>query len=94
MTKPPRDEKKSWDKFLDGLNTHADGHIDIHLETVAAIRSAILSVSSAQNCGELKAEMGAAASAAEAKFSKAHAKYDRETQDGRKQGAILKKQLE
>ena len=92
--KAPHLEQDAWEKYQAGLRAHADGHIDIDVNTVSAIRDAILSVPSAANCDVLKSAMAQEASNAEASFTKAHANYDKETKDGRSQGALLEKQLD
>jgi len=89
----PYEEQKAWKAFEAGLQAHADGHISIDVQTITAIREALLSVQPGTSCAILKTEMSMRAQEVEARFSKAHKKYDRETKDGRKQGAVLKKQL-
>lgn len=87
-------EQKAWDAFQEGLREHANGHIDIGLETVAEMRKSLLEVPPATTCEALKAQMQIYVDGAKAKFDLAHADYDKETKHGKRQGAILRKQIE
>jgi len=84
----------AWDAFQEGLREHANGHIDIGLETVAEMRKSLLEVPPATTCEALKAQMQIYVDGAKAKFDLAHADYDKETKHGKRQGAVLRKQIE
>jgi len=81
--------KAHWSRFIDALQRHEEGHKEHGLMAGRQIEAAVLAVKPASNCEDLEAAANAAAQAIVAKFQALDEEYDRKTDHGRRQGAML-----
>lgn len=81
--------KTRWQKFVDALKRHEDGHKDHGLAAGKEIEAALLAAKPASNCEDLAAAANSVAEAIVTKYQKLDQDYDRKTDHGRSQGATL-----
>ncbi len=81
--------KARWQKFLEALKRHEDGHKENGMKAGAEIEKALLAIRPASNCEDLDKAANAAGEQVVEKYRKLDAEYDRSTDHGRKQGATL-----
>ena len=81
--------KTRWNKFLEALKRHEDGHKEHGIKAGAEIEKALLAIKPASNCEDLDKVANAAGEKVVEKYRKQDADYDRSTDYGRKQGATL-----
>lgn len=81
--------KVRWQKFAEALKRHEDGHKELGLKAGAEIEAALLGVKPASNCEDLGKAANAAANKVIEKYRQQDKDYDRSTDHGRKQGAVL-----
>jgi len=81
--------KTRWQQFADALKRHEDGHKDHGLAAGKEIEVALLDAKPASNCEDLAVSANSAAKAIVKKYQKLNEDYDRKTDHGRSQGAML-----
>lgn len=90
-----------WDRFIDGLITHEQGHVGVCHDYAGRLEAALSGLEStkcseesmAKACGDAMADLGQKADNAEARINRGHGAaqdaYDAETSHGETQGAVL-----
>ncbi len=78
----------AWDRYLSALQVHEDGHINIAREAADRLGAKVEALS-APGCPALEARAKALRDEAMDALRQAHADYDRSTEHGRTQGAVL-----
>jgi len=86
------DAQAEWERYIAALRTFMDGHVELNVAMVSAIRETVLAMPAEATCSALQASAGQAAAAVEADFDARRADYDRETRNGKALGAVLRKQ--
>lgn len=81
--------KARWQKFLDAVKRHENGHKDNAIRAGAEIEAALLAVKPHSNCEDLARSANDAAEEIVRKYRKLDEDYDRDTGFGRTQGAAL-----
>ena len=81
--------KAHWQKFLEALKRHEDGHKEHGMKAGAEIEKALQAIKPASNCEDLDKAANAAGEQVVEKYRKLDTEYDRSTDHGRKQGATL-----
>jgi predicted secreted Zn-dependent protease len=80
---------REWYRFLSATRDHEHGHVTIAVETAHAVETAIRAVGSRATCEELGRDIDNAGNDALAQLSVKQRIYDRDTDHGRKTGALL-----
>jgi predicted secreted Zn-dependent protease len=78
----------AWDRYLSALQAHEAGHIEIARQAADQL-GARVEVLSAPSCAALEVQAKALRDEATEALKRSHADYDRSTQHGRTQGALL-----
>ncbi|SEK72406.1 Predicted secreted Zn-dependent protease [Pseudoxanthomonas sp. GM95] len=86
--KAPSALATTWDRYLSALQTHEDGHISIARQAADRLGTQVEGLS-APSCPALEARAKSLRDEAMDALKRAHADYDRSTQHGRTQGAVL-----
>lgn len=81
--------KARWQKFVDAVKRHEDGHREHGIKAGAEIEKALLAVKPASNCEDLDKAANAAGEQVIDKYRKRDEAYDQATDHGRKQGVTL-----
>lgn len=81
--------KARWQKFLEALKRHEEGHKEYGMKAGGEIEKALLAMKPASNCEDLDKAANAAGEQVIEQYRKQDADYDRRTDHGRKQGATL-----
>ena len=89
----PEDARKEWSRYLTALEAYQDGHLAITTDMAGKIVERLEALPAEPSCTALEARIGETAAAVEADYGDAHADYDRETNFGKKLGAVLRKQF-
>ena len=91
---PPRNADpalvRTWNAFVAGLREHEEGHRDIALAAAQEITNRIEAISPAANCAKLKRTVGIRANSLLDEYREKGRRYDRTTDHGRTQGAVLR----
>lgn len=93
LAQQSNDDKRRWASYREALELFQEGHVDIHLARVRAIRERLLALPAEADCDALSAAAAAAVQEVESDFKDAHRDYDRETRNGKTLGATLRDQL-
>ncbi len=80
---------QEWNKFVQALQIHEDGHAQNARDTAQAVDKAIADVSAFSDCRRTKAAVVAAAQKAISQCDRLDTEYDQKTMHGIKQGAAL-----
>ena len=91
---PPRNADPAlvhtWNAFVAGLREHEEGHRDIALDAAQEITNRIEAIPPAANCEKLKRTVGIRANSLLDEYREKGRRYDRMTDHGRTQGAVLR----
>jgi predicted secreted Zn-dependent protease len=85
----PRTDRYLWNRFIDALRKHEEGHALIGKEAGTMIEKALLEIKPAANCTDLETFIRNKADAIHQGYIAKNAIYDEETMHGKNQGAIL-----
>lgn len=75
-----------WKRFADALRVHEDGHYELAVAAADEVRRVLHTNRTGDDCGRLGKRLDAAAAAVLADLRLRQARYDRDTDSGRKQG--------
>jgi len=78
-----------WERFIEALERHENGHARIALEAAASIDAAVSALGPRASCDELEREADATARDKVERYRHRERRYDEETNHGRAQGARL-----
>jgi predicted secreted Zn-dependent protease len=81
---------RRWNAFVDALRVHEDGHRDIAIEAAREITQRIEAVQPTTKCETLKRTVTIRANTLLDEYREKGRRYDRETDHGRTQGAVLR----
>jgi predicted secreted Zn-dependent protease len=91
---PPRNANpalvRTWNAFVAGLREHEEGHRDIALAAAQEITRRIEAEPPAANCAKLKRTVGIRANSLLDEYREKGRRYDKSTDHGRTQGAVLR----
>lgn len=82
----PRTLIVTWQQFVDALRKHEDGHYKLAIEAAEEVGRVLRTNRTASDCERLRTRQNAAANAVLEDLRRRHARYDRDTDSGRKQG--------
>lgn len=77
----------SWNRVLDGLRIHEEGHRSIAMRTAEELRAIVKTIAPEPTCEALQKKVDGALAAHVEKAEHVHDEYDRKTQSGVLQGA-------
>jgi predicted secreted Zn-dependent protease len=83
------DVKNEWQRYLEALSTHESGHQHNGIRAARAVQQLLLTSPSASSCPALADKMNKAVQDVVAEYRRKDRTYDRLTQHGSTQGAIL-----
>jgi predicted secreted Zn-dependent protease len=78
-----------WERFIEALERHENGHARIALEAAASIDAAVSALGPRASCDELEREADATARGKVERYRQRERRYDEETNHGRAQGTRL-----
>lgn len=85
----PQKDRYLWNKYIDALKKHEEGHAEIGKEAGEKIEKALMSVNSAKTCLELEKALRGKADVIYSEYVNKNSSYDGETSHGANQGAVL-----
>jgi predicted secreted Zn-dependent protease len=85
----PSSDRQLWNKFIDALRKHEEGHALIGQEAGKMIEKALIDLKTVTNCKELEVLVRNKADLIHQEYIARDAAYDGETDHGKSQGAIL-----
>jgi predicted secreted Zn-dependent protease len=85
----PRSLIDTWRKFDRALRIHEDGHHRLAIEAADEVRRVLQANRKHSDCKRLETRLNAAGHAVLDELRRRNARYDRETDSGRKQGTIV-----
>lgn len=85
----PTIDRTIWNRFITNLKKHEEGHAEIGKEAGEMIEKALLEIKPAPTCAELEEIVRARANAIHQEYALKDEAYDRETNHGANQGAVL-----
>lgn len=81
--------RKKWEKFVNRLQRHEDGHMRIGLEAARGVEKVLSGMGTKKNCQEIKQLANQKADALISSKKQEEISYDKRTRHGRWQGAML-----
>ncbi len=82
----PRALIVTWQQFVDALRKHEDGHYKLSIEAADEVERVLRVNRTASDCKRLEARLNVAGKEVLEDLRRRHARYDRDTDSGRKQG--------
>lgn len=84
-----QDVQNRWSAFTDNTITHESGHVKLDLDGAREYQRALGNYPPAADCGTLQSGLRDLFNSNFSAIDRANVDYDRQTQHGRKQGAIF-----
>jgi predicted secreted Zn-dependent protease len=85
----PRTLIATWKRFEEALRVHEDGHYQLAVAAADEVRRVLEANRKGRDCRQLEESLNAAGAAVLAESRLRQARYDRETDSGRKQGVDI-----
>lgn len=85
----PQSLVEKWDRYLENLVAHENGHRDMVVEAMTELSHAVAGLSPAPSCDDLDRNVRALFRTYVAKMNKEQQEYDRTTKHGATQGAVF-----
>lgn len=81
--------RKRWDRFIDALREHEEGHKEIAVEAAREVEKEVVKLNSYHGCGTLRKNADATAEKIIRKYIREQQAYDEKTKHGRTQGGVF-----